>query len=67
LEFPCEKFTEWSKKDKRNIEALEWLKKTKKHKPKKNQSFYNKFQVGTLPARMEKGADYLLIFMVLVR
>uniref|UniRef100_A0A7C6E9T9 DUF3795 domain-containing protein n=1 Tax=candidate division WOR-3 bacterium TaxID=2052148 RepID=A0A7C6E9T9_UNCW3 len=34
-DFPCEKLTEWSKKDKRNMEALEWLKKTKKHKPKK--------------------------------
>jgi hypothetical protein len=39
----------------------------KKHKPKKNQSFYNKFQVGTLPARMGKGAGYLFISMVLVR
>ncbi|MEO0093237.1 MAG: DUF3795 domain-containing protein [candidate division WOR-3 bacterium] len=31
-EFPCERLVEWSKKDKRNMEALNWLKKNKKHK-----------------------------------
>lgn len=31
-EFPCEKLVDWSKKDKRYVEALEWLKRNKKHK-----------------------------------
>jgi len=31
-EFPCELLVDWSKKDKKNIEALAWLKKNKKHK-----------------------------------
>ncbi len=30
--FPCELLVDWSKKDKKNIEALAWLKKNKKHK-----------------------------------
>ncbi len=31
-EFPCERLVEWSKKDKRYMEALSWLKKNKGHK-----------------------------------